>query len=168
MCINETNREFEYNKGSNFSNSKIEVKQKIEVMPESCPIPIEIKTDGCKDSIEYDMGEMYFESLGRILQLDVTLKNICPNKRIALAIILTEVDETENEHKRGMKTIVVPAHYNQECRDIKVKCLKFVLPEELDVSGGCTKSICNKRHFKARIIFHYIDYDYECCEIIIP
>lgn len=40
------------------------------------------------------------ESLGRILQLDVTVKNVCPNKRVALAVILTEVDEhgTGNEN----------------------------------------------------------------------
>ena len=166
MCTNNIDKKIE-NK-CNFPCSKIEVRNQIEVVPEACNIPIEIETDGCKDAIEYDMGDVYFDSLGRILQLDVTIKNICPNKRVALAVILTEIDENGIEHKRGMKTTVIPAHYNQECRDIKVKCLKFVLPEELDVSGGCIKSICNKRRFKARIISHYIDHDFECCEIIIP
>ncbi len=151
-----------------FPVPQVEVNGAIEVLPEECPVPVEIEIDGCKDCIEYDMGEVEIQSLGRIMQLDVTMKNICPNRRVALAVILSEVDENGEEHKRGLKTTVVPAHYNQECRDIKVKCLKFVLPEELDVSGGSTTSICNARHFKARIISHYIDHDFECCEVIVP
>lgn len=100
----------------------------------------------------------------RILQLDVTLKNICPNKRVALAVLLSEVDDHGNEYKRGMKTITVPAHTKDGCRDVTVRCIKFVLPEDLDVSGT-TDSICNRRKFKARFITHYIDHDFECCRI---
>ncbi len=166
------NKEIIY-KDNEFNNvefpvPKIEVNGAMEILPEECPVPVEIEIDCCKDCIEYDMGQVEMQSLGRIMQLDITMKNICPNRRVALAVILTEVDENGGEHKRGLKTAVVPAHYNQECRDIKIKCLKFVLPEELDVSGGCTSSICNSRHFKARIISHYIDHDFECCEVIIP
>ena len=40
-----------------------------------------------------DAGSVMLSSLGRILQLDVTVKNVCPNKRVALAVILTEVDQ---------------------------------------------------------------------------
>ena len=52
---------------------------------------------------------MFLESQGRILQLDLTLKQVCPGKRGALAVILTEVDENGQEHARGMKTVTIPA-----------------------------------------------------------
>lgn len=106
------------------------------------------------------------ESLGRILQLDVTLKQICPQKRVALAVLLNEVDNLGIEHKRGMKTMTIPAHTRENCQDVIVRCIKFVLPEDLDVSGT-TDSICNTRRFKARFIAHYIDNDFACCDIIL-
>ena len=53
----------------------------IVVNPEPCPIPVDFKIDSCKDSIVVDLGDVALESLGRIAQLDVTVKNICPNKR---------------------------------------------------------------------------------------
>lgn len=42
------------------------------------------------------------------------------------------------------------------------RCIKFVLPEDLDVSGS-SNMICDTRNFKARFIAHYIDNDFECC-----
>lgn len=87
---------------------------------------------------------------------------MCPGRRVALAVILNEVDDEENEHKRGLKTITVPAHDRDSCRDVTVRCIRFVLPEDLDVSGD-PDAICNERKFKARFIAHYIDNDFECC-----
>lgn len=117
-----------------------------------------------EDTVEFDAGEIGMESLGRILQLDVTVKNVCPNKRVALAVILTEVDEHGTEYKRGMKTMTIPAHTGSGCHDVMVRCIKFVLPENLDVSGS-TDSMCNRRNFKARMIAHYIDDGFACCTI---
>lgn len=135
------------------------------IFPEDCPLPVNITIDGCDDTVEFDAGDLVMESLGRILQIDVRLRNICPNKRIALAVIMTEVDNNGIEHKRGLKTMVVPAHSHNTCVDVMVRCIKFVLPEALDVSGT-TNSICNQRNFKARFIAHYIDHDYDCCNLL--
>ena len=52
------------------------------------------------------------------------------------------------------------------CRDVLVQCIKFVLPEDLDVSGGNTNAMCNARNFKVRLIAHNIDTDYRCCEAV--
>ena len=136
------------------------------VLPEICPEPVELTVDGCEDAIEFDAGDLGMESLGRIVQLDVTLRNVCPNKRVALAVILTEVDENGVEYKRGMKTMVLPAHNRPTCRDVMVRCIKFVLPESLDVSGTAD-SICNTRDCKARFIAHYVDNDFECCDTVL-
>lgn len=150
-----------------FPSPKIDIDCGDVVTPEECPVPVDICIDGCEDSIEFDAGDLGIESLGRIVQLDVKLKNICPHKRVALAAIMTEVDEYGEEHRRGMKTVTVPAHHYESCRDVTVKCIKFVLPEDLDVSGSPTDCMCNNRHFRARFIAHYIDNDYSCCDVIL-
>lgn len=137
------------------------------VNPEPCPVPVDLTIDGCQDSVIIDVGDTYLASLGRILQLDVTIKNVCPGKRVALAVILTEIDANGKEYDRGMKAITIPAHNNPGCRDVLVKCIKFVLPEDLDVSGGTPNALCNPRNFKARFIAHNIDTDYRCCDSVI-
>lgn len=137
----------------------------IVVDPEPCPVPIDLKVEGCEDSVEVDLGDTYLESLGRIVQLDVTVKNVCPGKRVALGVILTEVDANGDEYQRGMKAITIPAHTSPSCRDILVKCIKFVLPEDLDVSAGSVpNSMCNTRNLKVRLIAHNIDTDFRCCD----
>ena len=134
------------------------------VEPENCPKPVEFKIEGCKDFAVIDLGEVYLESLGRILELNLTIKNVCPNKRVALGIILTEVDCYGKEHQRGLKTMTIPAHHYPGCRDIQVKCIKFVLPEDLNVCRGNSGSMCGERKFKAQVIANTIDTDFKCCE----
>ncbi len=137
------------------------------VNPEECPVPVDLTVQDCSDSVLMDLGDTYLESQGRIIQIDVTIKDVCPEKRVALAVILTEVDENGMEYQRGMKTVTIPAHSYPTCRDILVKCIKFVVPEDLDVSGDGPVTMCNPRQFKARFIAHNIDTDYSCCESVL-
>lgn len=150
-----------------FPEPTVAVECDVVVNPEECPLPVDLTIDGCSDSVVVDMGNVYLESLGRIIQMDVTIKNVCPNKRVALAAILTEVDENGTEYQRGTKTMTIPAHHFPACRDVLVKCIKFVVPEDLDVSGGNAQIMCNPRSFKARFIVHNIDSDFRCCESVI-
>ena len=146
-----------------FPSPTIKVECGTVVCPEPCPTPVNITVDGCTDTVEIDAGEVDMESLGRIVELDVTLRHVCPGKRVALAILLNEVDRNGKEYKRGMKTLTVPAHNRASCHDVVIRCVKFVLPEDLDISGD-NDSICDTRNFRARLIAHYIDNDFECCE----
>ena len=145
-----------------FPSPVIEVDCGVDVCPEGCPVTVDLTVDGCADTVELDAGDLLLDSLGCILQLDVTLNSVCPNKRVALAVLLSELDALDIEHKRGMKTMTIPAHTRDGCRDVIVRCIKFVLPDDLDASGS-TFSICNERRFRARLIANYVDYDYECC-----
>ena len=150
-----------------FPSPSVTVDCGIVVNPEPCPTPLDLSVGGCEDSMVIDMGDTYLESLGRIVQLDVAVKNVCPGKRVALAVILTEVDSEGVEYQRGMKTMTIPAHDYPSCRDILVKCIKFVLPEDLNVSSFEQGSMCNTRNFKARFLAHNIDTDYQCCDSVI-
>ena len=129
-----------------FPDPTVTVDCGIVVNPEECPVPVNFSVEGCQDSLVVDLGDTFLESLGRIVQLDVTVKNVCPNKRVALGVVLTEVDSNGMEYQRGMKAITIPAHNFPTCRDILVKCIKFVLPEDLSVSGGSTTSMCGTRN----------------------
>ena len=150
-----------------FPEPTVSVECDVVVNPEECPVPADLTIEGCSDSVVVDMGNVYLESLGRIIQMDVTIKNVCPGKRVALAAILTEVDENGMEDQRGSKAMTIPAHNFPTCRDVLVKCIKFVLPEDLDISGGSTQVMCNPRSFKARFIAHNIDSDFRCCESVL-
>lgn len=150
-----------------FPDPSVSVDCGIVVDPEPCPVPVELTIEGCNDSLVADLGDVYLESPGRIVQLDVTVKNVCPYKRVALAVILTEVDSYGEEHQRGMKTITIPAHDSSGCRDILVKCIKFVLPEDLNVSVPNPTGMCSPRNLKVRVFAHNIDADFRCCEGIV-
>ncbi len=142
-----------------FPMPTVSVECDIVVQPEDCPQPMDLTVEGCNDAVLADFGDVYLESQGRILQLDVTIKNVCPGRRVALAAILTEVDQENVEHQRGMKAMTIPAHNFPMCRDVLVKGIKFVVPEDLNVSG---ETMCSPRKFKARFIANNIDTDYTC------
>lgn len=144
-----------------FPSPEIEVECSVVDCSEHCPEPIEFPVDGCEDTVEFDAGEIGLDSLGRIVVLNVTLKDVCPHKRVALAIILSEVDQHGVEHRRGLKTLTIPAHTRATCKDVTVCGVKFVLPEDLDVSGS-PDSICNRRKCRVRFIAHYIDHGFVC------
>ncbi len=91
-----------------FPSPTVMVECDVVVNPEPCPTPVNVTIGGCQDSLEVDFGSVPLESLGRILQLDLTIKNVCPGRRVALAVILTEVDSNGEEHQRGMKTMTIP------------------------------------------------------------
>ena len=129
---------------------------------EPCPAPVDYTAVGCADTIFFDAGDVEMQSLGRIVKVDFTLQGVCPNKRVAVAVILNEIDEMGNEHKRGLKTLTIPAHTQNGCRNVTVQCVKFVLPEDLDVFD--TTGMCNERNLRVRILANYIDNDFECCE----
>lgn len=132
------------------------------VFPEPCPMPIDIKVDGCQDSVTVDLGDVYLDEQGCIVQLDMRLKNVCPGKRVGLAVVLTEIDCYGDEHQRGMRTMTIPAHYYPTCRDIQVKCVRFVLPGDTNVSN-CGTRMCQGRNLKARVFANTLDTDFRCC-----
>jgi hypothetical protein len=133
---------------------------------EPCSEPVDISVGGCVDAVEFNAGELTLDALGTVLSLDVVLRNVCPNRRVALAVTVNEVDAEGIEYKRGMKTLLIPAHTQNICTDITVRCIKFVMPDALNVSAD-DSPLCGERNFRARFIANYVDTDFECCSDII-
>lgn len=51
------------------------------------------------------------------------------------------------------------------CEDVAVKCIRFVVTGDTDVSGSAA-SFCNTRNFKARFFANYIDSGFDCCDSV--
>lgn len=78
--------------------------------PCPCPDPVEFTVSQCDNLVHEDVGDIYLDQQGQIVQLSATLKHVCPGKRVALAVVLTELAQDGTEYPRGMQTMTVPAH----------------------------------------------------------
>lgn len=141
---------------------RVQCDEDVIVIPEACPVAMNLTVEGCSDALVFTEGEVLLSSLGRIVETDVTIRNVCPGKRVALALLLYEVTDEGLELSRGVKTMEIPAHDEESCRDVIVQCVKFVLPETLD-TAGTPNAICDERNLHLKAIAHYIDTDFVCC-----
>lgn len=167
--IKEVNKSIEYcdDEGNKvyFPNPRVKVDcgEMVEYS-EPCPETLDVTTENCQDMITFDMSNVRIGGKGRIAEVNLTLRNVCPNRRVAVAVFLSELDSCGNEHPRGRKIFTLPAFMGNECKNVQIDCIKFVLPEDLDL-GGMPDTICSKRKFRARAFANIIDYDFfPCCE----
>lgn len=95
-------------------------------------------------------------NVGRYLTLRLTVKNVAPNKQVALGI---KIYETTGGCRviKGHKEFAF-AHNGDCCRDITLKNVHFVLPEEIAETDDKT-NICSQRTFDIETLSHYIDLD---------
>ena len=49
------------------------------------------------------------DGAGRVLDVNLALRNVCPGRRVAVGVTLHEVDGTGGEHARGFHAMTVPA-----------------------------------------------------------
>lgn len=133
------------------------------IYPETCPVPTALLVPGCKDSAQVNLDSTKLQSLGRIVQVDVTVRNVCPGKRVAVAVMLTEYGPNGEEYARGTKAFTIPALVGEACQDVSLRCIHFVVPEDLDPAED-PHTICNARQFNARVMANYVDTDFVCCD----
>lgn len=139
-----------------FNNPSVFVDCESSVCADQCPVSVNVPMGSCRDFVEFNAGDLALEDAGRILQLDVNLLNVCPGRRVALAVVLTELDQAGQPQPRGMKVFTIPAHNLPTCSDVLVSCIRFILPEN-------GTSLCTERNLKAQFMAHYIDNDFSCC-----
>lgn len=138
---------------ANFQNPIVEIDCGIDISTEFFYKENEIIANRCSgDYLQYDLGDIYINSTGKILQINLKLKSILPKKRVALAIILTEKDTLGLEHERGRKIMTIPAHNECSFKDININKILFILPDDISVSP-----IIEKRVFNVKAIANYID-----------
>lgn len=161
--IVEVNESISYDDASGnvvtFPTPTIEVDCGINYCENRCADPVDFTSSGCTDTIEFDAGDICIEGFGRIVRINTVLRGVCPGRRVALAVILNEIDAEGNELSRGMKVLTIPSVTGDVCRDININCITFVLPELSDN----TLPPCAERTYRARFIANYIDSDFEPC-----
>ena len=127
------------------------------------PDPSVFSLTGCQDALQVRLCNTHLTELGRIVQLDLTLKSVCPGKRVAVSILLWELDPCGGEYSRGARHLVIPAQPGDRCRDVELRCIPFSLPESLNAGG---QGLCCPRRFQVQVIANYVDTDFVPCENI--
>ena len=134
-----------------------------DIIVEPCPEPIDIIVPPCQDSVHVTVPNVPIAGLGRIIQMDVTINNVCPGKRTAVSVILSEEDTQGILHPRGVKHFMIPALSGEICQSVTLKCIQFSVPEALD-PDAVTDSLCHTRKFSAQVLANYVDTDFQCCD----
>ena len=102
-----------------------------------------------------ELDAQKLSGIGRYLELSVTIRSVCPNKRIAVGLALYEKIGSCNKVLKGHKAFVA-SHSERCCSDITLNNIHFILPEE--IAETCdTSSLCHKRNFELEFTSHYID-----------
>lgn len=96
------------------------------------------------------------DGAGRVLDVNIVLRNVHPNRRVAVGIALHEVDGLGGEHARGFHAMTVPAHSDDGPQDVPLPRVRFVLPDDLHIEGA--DGACGaRRHFVVRTSSRYVD-----------
>lgn len=120
------------------------------VRPEPRPEPVKLRAGPCEELLRCDLGELSLDSQGRLVELSLTLRSVCPLRRVALGVL---PEDGEEGGFRSFKSFVIPAQCGKRCRDIRVEGIRFVVPE--------TDCLCRPRSFTARAAANYMDTDAE-------
>ena len=146
------NEEIEYSDDEQnevkFPDPKVYVDCGEVVRPDPCPEPREICLRGCEDAVEAELGDLFIASPGRIVELNVNIRAVCPHKRVALAVLLEDCFEGGF---RSLKTFTLPAHCGSGCRDLRVEGIRFAGPDSV-----CH---CQKRRMRVSLLANYMDTD---------
>lgn len=140
-----------------FPSPEVQVECDTGVCVEECPDPVECRAEGCQSEVLADVGPVKVTGTGCFLEVHLTLKGVCPGRKVALGVLLTEKDNHGKEHPCGVKTLVVPPHHGEVCKDIRLECLRFVIP-----SNEWSERPCEQRRFEVRALANYMDFKFEC------
>ena len=148
-----------------FPSPCIEIGCSCPIPCDPCPEPIHLTAEPCRDTVAGKPGTAIPGGLGRIVTVEAVIRNVCPDRALAVAVLLTEVDPCGKEHSRGLKTYEIPPQGGETCRDIILECVQFVVPES--TKTWCRdQGICGERNFRARVLANYLDTDFICCDKI--
>lgn len=113
-----------------------------------------VNIDRCEINQSMELDAQNLSGIGRYLNLSATVKNVCPNKRIAIGMALYETTGGCRVLK-GHKSFVA-SHSERCCTDITLNNIHFVLPEEI-AEVEDTSHLCHRRNFEMEFTSHYVD-----------
>jgi hypothetical protein len=112
-----------------------------------------INMDACKISDNKDI-QAELDCQGRLLTIRVILKNVCPNKKIAVGVLLLEGNKVKGFKAKEIVTPpLLSGHECNHCESVVVCKFCFVLPG----------SICCPITLTPKIIAHYTNFNVNPC-----
>lgn len=111
----------------------------------------DIYFEGCDNIKSCDLGSKFVDEQGKILDLALTLRDVCPLKRTAVAIALYEIGSCHSKKLISLKVKTIPASGGTERKDICVDNIRFVIPDDIDTSTN------DRRRFFVEVSANYID-----------
>ena len=104
----------------------------------------------CESIKSVRITETLPDSEGRMLDVAMTLQNVCPGRRVFVGLSAHEVVEGGEEELRGFRALTLPAHHDGAAHAVDAPPIRFILPEEGSHPG-------RPRHFVLRAYAHYAD-----------
>ena len=104
----------------------------------------------CESIKSVRITETLPDSEGRMLDVAMTLQNVCPGRRVFVGLSAHEVVEGGEEELRGFRALTLPAHHDGAAHAVDAPPIRFILPEEGSRPG-------RPRHFVLRAYAHYAD-----------
>lgn len=120
--------------------------------------PGSITIDPCKIAENKDI-QAELECQGRLLTIRVVLKSVCPNKKIAIGVILFEGNKVRGFKVKEIVSPPLPTVVpGVNCENVVICKFCFVLPG----------SICCPLTLKPKVIAHYTNFNIEPCLPVCP
>ena len=112
-----------------------------------------IKIDACKISDNKDI-QADLDCQGRLLTIRVILKNVCPNKKVAIGVLLLDGNTVKGFKAKEIVTPpLLSGHECNHCDSVVVCKFCFVLPG----------SICCPITLTPKVIAHYTNFNVNPC-----
>ena len=114
----------------------------------------EVTLCACDEFKEYVVHNVHLHCEGRILTVKVQLKDVCPDRKVRIAVLLYE-KECLGKELRGLRTaeIKTPRSHCGCVDEVVVGDFCFVLPEE---------QICNRKEVVIKVVAHYSSFPRDC------
>lgn len=117
----------------------------------------EFQIQGCNDHVRYNAGTLPLSGQGRLINASVTLRRVCPGRKIALGVTLVELDRCNRGRNRAFKAYEVTVPSGSGCiSNLQVRDIFFVVPETSSLNGD-TATMCGTRRFKILATANYLD-----------
>lgn len=114
----------------------------------------EVSLGACDIFKEFTVHNVHIHSEGRLLKVKVQLKDVCPGRKIRLAVLLFE-KECREEELKGLRTA-----------EIKAPCGPCGCIDELTVGDFCfvvsDDQLCSRKEAKIEVIAHYSSFPRDC------
>jgi len=95
----------------------------------------DITVEVCSDNAEVELSDTYLKAHMRVIEIDVTVKDVRPGDRMPMMVSLAETGTDGHGYWHDTRAVTVPAHEFPTNRDVMIRRVRFEVPEDAKVSS---------------------------------